>query len=232
VEPWLDFMQKTYPDKAVVISEYGFVGPFAPNAAEADRLRIDNLRQQLDAFARRDFIAGAIFWIYQDYHSHRNLAVGETAGYVDHGVVDENRQRKPSYAAYQQRNAPLTAQLAWRWADDGLAGFQARLQANAPTQLPSYPLLDYRAEWRMLDRDGRLIGQGAQTLPDLATPFTLQGAWPAEKQLVAARLQLRVLAPDGAIALDTALDQAALRLGGALYPAAPAAPAVAPSAPH
>ena len=68
VEPWLDFMQKTYPDKAVVISEYGYVGPFAPNAAEADRQRIANLHQQLDAFARRDFVAGAIFWIYQDYN--------------------------------------------------------------------------------------------------------------------------------------------------------------------
>jgi len=230
VEPWLDFMQKTYPQQAVVISEYGFVGPFAPNAAEADRLRIANMRQQLDAFARRDFVAGAIFWIYQDYHSHRNLAVGETSGYVDHGVVDENRQRKPSYAAYQQRNAPLAAQLGWRWAGDGLAGFEARLQANAATQLPSYPLLGYRAEWRMQDRDGRLIGQGVQTLPDLAAPFTLQGRWPAEKQLVAARLQLRVLAPDGATALDTTLDHAALRLGAAPYPAD--APAAATSAPH
>ncbi|HEV6967047.1 glycoside hydrolase family 2 protein [Roseateles sp.] len=233
VEPWLDFMQKTYPDKALVISEYGFVGPFAPNGAEADRLRIANMRQQLDAFARRDFVAGAIFWTYQDYHSHRNLAVGETAGFVDHGVVDEYRQRKPSFAAYQQRNAPLTAQLGWTWDDDGLAGFQARLQANAPTQLPSYPLMGYRAEWRMLDRDGRLIGQGAQTLPDLATPFMLRGRWPAEKELVAARLRLRVLAPDGNAALDTTLDHAALRLGAASYPAdAPAMAPAAASVPH
>ncbi|MCE4553913.1 glycoside hydrolase family 2 protein [Roseateles cellulosilyticus] len=232
VEPWLDFMQKTYPDKALVISEYGYVGPFAPDAAEADRQRIANLRQQLDAFARRDFVAGAIFWIYQDYKSHRNLAVGETAGHVDHGVVDENRQRKPSYMAYQQRNAPLGAQLAWTWAGDGLAGFEARLQANAPTQLPSYPLLGYRAEWRMLDRDGRLLGQGTQELPDLSSPFTLQGRWPVQKDLVAARLRLRVFAPDGAQALETQLDQAALRLGAAPYPAdAPAQPPAA-SAPH
>jgi len=222
VEPWLDFMQKTYPDKALVISEYGYVGPFAPNAAEADRQRIANLQQQLDAFARRDFVAGAIFWIYQDYKSHRNLAVGETAGYVDHGVVDENRQRKPSYAAYKQRNAPMKAQLGWMWQGDGLAGFNAELQANSHQQLPSYPLLGYRAEWRMLDRDGRLIGQGTQALPDLAAAFTLQGAWPAEKHLVAATLRLRVLAPDGTEAFASRLEFAALRLGAAPYPAEPA----------
>lgn len=219
VDPWLDFIQKTYPEQALVISEYGYVGPFAPDAAEADRQRIANLRQQLDAFARRDFVAGAIFWIYQDYKSHRNLAVGETAGYVDHGVVDENRQRKPSYAAYQQRNAPLTARLGWAWTGDGLTGFQAVLQANGATQLPSFPLLGYRAEWRMMDRDGRLIAQGAQEMPTLSTPFTLQGRWPAEQRLVAATLRLRVFAPDGALALDTRLDQAALRLGAAPFPA-------------
>ena len=232
VEPWLDFIQKTYPEKALVISEYGFVGPFAPNAAEADRQRIANLRQQLDAFARRDFVAGAIFWIYQDYKSHRNLAAGETAGYVDHGVVDEHRQRKPSYAAYQQRNAPLTARLGWAWEGEGLSGFQAVLQANGAAQLPSYPLLGYRAEWRMTDRDGRLIGQGAQGLPDLAAPFTLQGRWPAEKGLPAATLRLRVVAPDGALALESRLEQAALRLGAAPFPAeakpAPASRAPAP----
>lgn len=231
VEPWLDFIQKTYPEKALVISEYGFVGPFAPNAAEADRQRITNLRQQLDAFARRDFVAGAIFWIYQDYKSHRNLAAGETAGYVDHGVVDEHRQRKPSYAAYQQRNAPLTARLGWAWEGEGLSGFQAVLQANGAAQLPSYPLLGYRAEWRMTDRDGRLIGQGAQGLPDLAAPFTLQGRWPAEKGLPAATLRLRVVAPDGALALESRLEQAALRLGAAPFPAEvkPAAASRAPA---
>jgi beta-glucuronidase len=144
-------------------------------------------------------------------------------------VVDENRQRKPSYAAYKQRNAPMKAQLGWMWQGDGLAGFNAELQANSHQQLPSYPLLGYRAEWRMLDRDGRLIGQGTQALPDLAAAFTLQGAWPAEKHLVAATLRLRVLAPDGTEAFASRLEFAALRLGAAPYPAEPAK-AAAPAA--
>ena len=50
----------------------------------ADKARSDNLLQQMDAFQKRSFIAGAIFWTYQDYKSHRNLWPGQTEGYVDH----------------------------------------------------------------------------------------------------------------------------------------------------
>ena len=51
----------------------------------------------LPRLAARDWIAGAILWCYQDYKSPRNLWPGETEGYVEHGLVDEARQRKPSY---------------------------------------------------------------------------------------------------------------------------------------
>lgn len=221
VEPWLDFMDRTYPDKAVVISEYGFPGPFARNPVEADRQRIANMRQQLDAFARRPFVAGAIFWTYQDYRSHQNLWAGETAGFVEHGVVDEHRQRKPSYAAYQQRHVPLRSELAWQAGAAGLSGFRAVLQRNAATDLPSYPLRGHRVEWRLQDRDGARVAEGAQPLPDLEAPFVLQGTWPARKDLTDAVLRLRVLAPDGAVTLETRLEPTALRFGSAVYPASP-----------
>jgi len=42
---------------------------------------------------------------------------------------------------------------------------------------------------------------------------------------VAATLNLRVIAPDGAVALDSRLEQAALRLGAAPYPADATPPA-------
>lgn len=219
VEPWLDFIDRTYPDKAVIISEYGFPGPFARNPTEADRERIANMRQQLDAFAARRFVAGAIFWTYQDYLSHQNLWAGETAGHVEHGVVDENRQRKPSYNAYEQRHVPLGCQLSWLTDSAGLAGFRAVLQRNAVTQLPSYPLQGYRAEWRLQDRDGRRVFEGSQPLPDLDAPFVLQGAWAARKDLTDAVLRLRVWAPDGAVALDTRLDVATLHFNSTVLPA-------------
>jgi len=218
VEPWLDFMDRTYPDKMVVVSEYGYPGPFSRNPAEADRQRIANLRQQLEAFAKRPFIGGAIFWTYQDYKSPRNLWAGETAGYVEHGVVDENRQRKPSYYAYRDRTAPLTVELGWARSDQGLAGFKAVLRRNPITQIPSYPLAGYRAEWRVSDRDGEHLGEGSQALPDLDKPFTLNGTWPAPANLKEATLRLRVIGPDGTLVLEQQLPYNALRFGSSPYP--------------
>jgi beta-glucuronidase len=218
VEPWLDFMGRTYPDKMLIVSEYGYPGPFSRNPIEADRQRVANMRQQLDAFAKRDFVGGAIFWTYQDYKSPRNLWAGETQGYVEHGVVDENRQRKPSYFAYRDRTVPLTAELAWVHSDQGLTGFKAVLQRNAITQIPSYPLAGYRAEWRMLDRDGVHLGEGSQALSDLDTPFTLNGAWPVAENLKEATLRLRVIGPDGTQVLERELPYNTLRFGASPYP--------------
>jgi len=231
VEPWLDFIARTYPDKMLIISEYGYPGPFSRNPAEADQQRAANLRQQLDAFARRDFVGGAIFWTYQDYKSPRNLWAGETAGYVEHGLVDENRQRKPSYFAYRERTAPLAATLAWTYSAPGLTGFQAVLRRNAITQIPSYPLAGYRVEWRMLDRDGVHLGDGAQPLPDLEAPVTVDGAWPAPKALKEATLRLRVVGPDGTLVLEQELAYNTLRFGAAPWPGNGEA-SLAPALPH
>jgi len=99
--PALDTIDRLYPDKMVIVSEMGYAGLFAGNSVEADRARIKVITEQLPVLAARDWIAGALLWCYQDYKSQRNLWPGETEGYVDHGLVDEARQRRPSYAVWQ-----------------------------------------------------------------------------------------------------------------------------------
>jgi len=83
--PVLDRIGAFYPDKMVIIAEFGLAGFFEPEARKGDEHRIRIMRDQLSEFARRDWIAGAIFWCYQDYKSHRNLWPGLTKGYVDMG---------------------------------------------------------------------------------------------------------------------------------------------------
>jgi beta-glucuronidase len=53
VGPWLEAMDKTWPDKMLVISEFGWPGPFSADSAGADRDRTQNLREQMAAFAAR-----------------------------------------------------------------------------------------------------------------------------------------------------------------------------------
>jgi hypothetical protein len=111
--PALERVGRMFPDKMVVISEFGLAGPFAPDTAQADRMRIEIMESQLAEFARHEFVAGAIFWCYQDYKSHRNLWPGLTTDWVEMGVVDENRQRLPSYAAWKGRTSPARLGVAW-----------------------------------------------------------------------------------------------------------------------
>jgi beta-glucuronidase len=217
VEGWLDFMDRTYPDKMVIISEFGYPGVFSPDAASADKARGENLVQQMDAFQRRSFIGGVIFWTYQDYKSHRNLWPGQTEGYVDHGVVDENRQRKPSYFVYESRNRPLSVTTQWQVDKDGLRGFQATVTGQAITHLPSYPMLGYIAHWRALDDRGHELARGEKVLADLAQPVRLDGAWPAAGKDAAVHLTVEVMSPDGARAGGITNDYHPLNIGSAHF---------------
>ncbi len=217
VEGWLDFMDRAYPDKMVIISEFGYPGVFSPDAAAADKARSENLLQQMDAFQRRSFIGGVIFWTYQDYKSHRNLRPGQTEGYVDHGVVDENRQRKPSYYVYESRNRPLSVTTQWQFGNDGLRGFEATITGQASTQLPSYPIQGYVAHWQALDDRGHELAHGEQRLADLAQPVRLDGGWPAAGKDAAVHLVLEVISPDGARAGGVTSDYHPLTIGSAHF---------------
>jgi len=217
VEGWLDFMDRTYPDKMVIISEFGYPGVFSPDPASADKARSENLVQQMDAFERRSFIGGVIFWTYQDYKSHRNLWPGQTEGYVDHGVVDENRQRRPSYFVYESRNRPLSVTTQWRVDKDGLRGFQATVSGYADTHLPSYPMLSYVAHWRAMDDRGHELAHGERPLVDLAQPVRLEGAWPAAGKDAAVHLVVDVMSPQGVRAGGATSDYHPLNIGSAHF---------------
>ncbi len=195
LEPALDQVNRLFPGKMVIISEMGFAGVFARNAAEADAARIRTMQEQMPVLATRDWIAGAILWCYQDYKSPRNLWPGETEGFVEHGLVDEARQRKPSYAAWKKLNRPAAIDARWTLANDSGPTGQARpggsgaaaqsASGPAPTgfalsvtghterNLPFYPLHDYRLEWRVVDARGATVARGGRAIADLTEPVSV-----------------------------------------------------------
>ena len=194
----LEHAGSSFPDKMFIISEFGTPGIFRANTVEADKLRVDILHHQLDLFAKYDWIAGAIFWCYQDYKSHRNLWPGHMEGYVDHGVVDEYRQRRPSFYAWEKRTAPATLQTRWKylgWYQTG--GFEVTTERNPLTQLPSYPLKDYKLHWEYRDGAGKLLHQGDFALPDMDQPQTLHADWAADPSVHRATLHVALLNPRG-----------------------------------
>ena len=200
--PALERVGTMFPDKMVVISEFGLAGLFAPDTQQADRLRVEVMESQLAEFAKHDFIGGAVFWCYQDYKSHRNLWPGLTTDWVEMGVVDENRQRLPSYAAWKERTSPARVGVVWTRGPSGPpTGFRASVERRPPTEMPSYELRGYRLEWEARDHDRTLLASGSTGLPVIGSPATVEGTWPAtsSRELT---LTVRVLRPTGFVAAE------------------------------
>ena len=192
----LDRAGKQFPDKMFIISEFGTPGVFATDTAQADKLRVHILQHQLDVFQKYDWIAGALFWCYQDYKSHRNLWPGLKQGYVDHGVVDEYRQRRPSFFAWQKRTSPAVIAAKWKyinWYETG--GFDMTISRRPLTELPSYPLKNYKLTWQLRDGEGKFLHTGSFDLADLDTEQKLKAEWPGDPSVHHATLHLVLTNP-------------------------------------
>jgi beta-galactosidase/beta-glucuronidase len=216
VGPWLDYMDNAYPTKLVIISEFGWPGPFSKDSATADKDRIANMRSQLAAFAKAPFVGGAIFWTYQDYRSSRNLWPGQVDGYVDHGVVDQFRQRRPSYSVWQDLNEAVSANIGWRMGPDGPRGFSLLATPKTAGALPSYPLIGYGLSWRVVGATGVVLDAGEAPL-DLTHPATFAQDWAGPDGRNGAHLTLDILTPTGVRAGGGELDYRPLRFGFAPF---------------
>jgi beta-glucuronidase len=213
--PALDKIDRMFPGKMVIISEFGTPGLFARNSSEADQVRIETIRTQMKEFARRDWIAGAVFWCYQDYKSHRNLWPGLQEGYVDHGVVDEYRQRRPSYQVWRQINSPATIEITWKHGPSHAPnGFAATITPNTREHLPSYPLRGYRLSWEVRDQDSQLVASGEQTFADLSKPATVSGDFASRTDARELNIHIVLLRPIGFTAAEGTLSWHDLKWGG------------------
>jgi beta-glucuronidase len=204
--PSLERAGRDYPDKMFIVSEFGAAGLFAPDKVAGDALRRHIITSQMEIFRRFDFIGGAILWCYQDYQSHRNLRPGMTSGEVEMGVVDENRQRYPSFYLWKDENSPALVDLRWQqepWRPP--SGFSATVARRGEDSLPSYTLREYRAEWELRGADGSVLLDGSSNLPDIGAPYTVTGAWPATNQR-GLKLIFRLRRPTGYVAFEKTLD--------------------------
>jgi hypothetical protein len=198
---------RMFPDKMIVISEFGAAGMFARDKEKGDELRRRIMRDQTELFSRHDFIGGLIFWCYQDYKSHRNLRPGMDSGFVEMGVVDENRQRYPSFELWKELNAPARIRMDWNPLTTYTPpeGFRAIIERRRADEIPSYTLRGYRLSWEVLDYDDRRVASGEQELPEVGTPYALEGKWAAPRTR-AAKLRLRLYRPTGFVAQEETLD--------------------------
>ncbi len=136
----LEAIHQAFPDKMVVISEYGYC-ECAPERAPGDEHRIRILRAHNSVFREFDFVGGAIFFCYNDYRTHvGDKGIGALKQRV-HGVVDLYGNHKPSFEVLRHEASPIESLKI----ESG--GNQFKVHIATRNRLPAFSLDGYRLRW-------------------------------------------------------------------------------------
>lgn len=97
-----------FPNKPIVISEYGYCA-CAAGRPEGDEHRIRILKTHDAVFRELDYMAGLIFFCYNDYRTHiGDKGIGVCEQRI-HGVVDLYGNPKPSWEVLRLESSPIEA---------------------------------------------------------------------------------------------------------------------------
>jgi beta-galactosidase len=157
----LQQIHEAFPHKPVVISEYGYC-ECKPDRLGGDARRIEIMRDHTQACRQFEFVAGTIFFDYNDYRTHiGDKGVGPLKQRV-HGVVDLYGNRKPSFEALRQEASPVEGLQ--------LAAGEGSLSATVATRqtLPAYTLEGYTLRWVVFGFDDLPMEEGSAALPKLS----------------------------------------------------------------
>jgi beta-galactosidase len=157
----LDSLHAAFPDKPVIISEYGYCA-CTEDRPEGDQHRIEGLRSHDQVFRSRDFVAGAIFFCLNDYRTHvGHSGVGALQQNV-HGVVDVFGVHKASFAALCRELSPIESLSA----ENVLNAFHLQIKARA--DMPMHTLRGYRLRGLYYGMGDTPLEEQALELADIA----------------------------------------------------------------
>ena len=203
VEAFVDGIRKAFPDKPIVISEYGWC-ECQPKIMPGDENRVAIVNSHTEVFRKFPEVAGAIYFDYNDY---RTLVGDKGHGAMRqrvHGVVDLYGHRKPSFEALRLQASPIEKAVLRR---SGEGRIEVELLTRA--KLPGYTLREYSLRWVAYGYDDLPMDGGKMSLPALV-PGTSQ-KFEVELSLVGIRrIVVDVLRPTGFSAMTVGhLNEAA-----------------------
>jgi len=186
----LDKLHAAFPGKPVVISEYGYCA-CTEDRPEGDAHRIDILRSHDAIFRSTNFVAGAIFFCYNDYRTHVGYSgVGALKQNV-HGVVNLFGAQKASYEVLRRESSPIESLTV----ENKLNAFQLRLKTRH--DVPMYSLLGYHLRGTFYGEDEIPVERQEVGLPELASGAETTIALTFSQSGVPLHVKFDVLRPTG-----------------------------------
>jgi beta-glucuronidase len=224
LEQALDDIHAAWPDKVVIVSEYGFDshwnaywGPpsstldpseyyfiaedMPGDSEEADVQRQMVIAEQMEVFRNKPFVAAAVFWTYQDYRTPSGFVMG---------VVDAERNRRGSWRVLREEYTPVLIEsmaFAPTLGDACSATVVLRTRGPIEEDLPAYTLRGYSLQWTVTSADSReMFAEGDLAMPTLEPGASWEGEveWsdPGEEYL----LTLSIVRPTGFAVLERTYD--------------------------
>lgn len=198
VKPALARFRKYYPDKSIVISEYGLCDCM-PRFEQGDERRISILKSHTDAYRTSPNVAGAIFFSYNDYRTHKGDKGQDAFKQRVHGVVDLLGKPKPSWQVLREESSPIkTLTVAEPRQNDKTMSTTISLTSRSlHNDMPAYTLNQYLLTWVTYDNNGLPLKTGKKTLPSIipgsSHTYTLE--WPVSNEV--AKIEVEVFRPTG-----------------------------------
>lgn len=153
-------IRAVYPDKLIVISEYGLC-ECNPKNPTSDERRVQVLRTHNAVYREDALVGGLIFFSYNDYRTH----IGDKGQGVMkqrvHGVVDVFGTRKPSYDVLRRESSPVESLAVTRLGNDWTASLKTR------SVIPAYTLRGYKLRWTVYAFGDLPMEQVESPLPEL-----------------------------------------------------------------
>ena len=127
MEKFLQNIHQKYPDKPVLISEFGQRADFVKNEQE----RMDYLNKVISVVRRNPYVCGISYWSFNDYLSR--FTNTNPSGYREWGVVDANRKPRGIYTSFQTDLSPVVVTYE-----------KGALIVSTRADFPSYTLKNFR----------------------------------------------------------------------------------------
>jgi beta-galactosidase/beta-glucuronidase len=185
---YLDKIHAAFPNKPVVISEYGYCA-CTPDRPEGDQPRVEILRSHDEVIRARDFVGGAIFFCYNDYRTHiGDRGLGALQQRV-HGVVDVYGARKPSYEVLRRESSPIETLTVQR------RGNEFEVLIRTRRDFPAHTLRGYKLRGLFFGQGEIPVERQEVVLPDLSPGSDTKCVLTFGEAEVPVQIQFEVLRP-------------------------------------
>ncbi|WP_344977751.1 glycoside hydrolase family 2 protein [Compostibacter hankyongensis] len=161
MEKNLEEIHHAFPDKPIVISEYGWCR-CTPDRKEGDEKLIRIMQTHNAVFRKHDYVGGLIFFCYNDYRTHvGDKGMGVMKQRV-HGVVNLLGDPHPSHAALRKESSPVETLSA------ALDGQALKVSFTSRKAIPAYTLRGYVLRCIAYGEQGIPLEKAEYSLPDIA----------------------------------------------------------------